>query len=151
MDLVFWENPTGNLPISVLPNGKKVLMDKSQDLAGFQYGRRQHVTVVKDLDTVAFVVLGDKGTNQTGRHTEQYRMWRDLVINACGGQCVICGRDSSICHHVKRWSKYPDLRYEPSNGVVLCKRHHALVDLLFLNRWQIRLVAWLYHLKGEQK
>ena len=46
MSLIFYKNLNGDLPISTLPNRKKVLLDKSQELDGFEYGIEQQVTIV---------------------------------------------------------------------------------------------------------
>jgi len=154
MSLIFYKNLNGGLLISTLPNRKKVLLDKSQELDGFEYGIEQQVTIVKELPKVAFAYLGetDKTTNnQIGRRSEQYQAWREAVINKYNGQCYFCGAYSTVCHHIKSWANHPDARYDPENGVVLCQRHHAWADLLMPNRWQLRLIAWLYRVKRRRE
>lgn len=29
-------------------------------------------------------------------------------------------------HHIRPWSEFPHLRYDPDNGITLCRRHHEL-------------------------
>lgn len=31
-----------------------------------------------------------------------------------------------VVHHIRPWAKNPELRYDPDNGITICKKHHAL-------------------------
>ena len=43
-----------------------------------------------------------------------------------GYKCQICGSQKDLCgHHIKERAKYPELAYEVSNIVTLCKSCHA--------------------------
>lgn len=62
----------------------------------------------------------------------QYRDWRTLVFTRDSYTCQSCGDDRGgnlQCHHIKAWANYPDLRYEVSNGVTLCRDCHERVHL----------------------
>lgn len=63
------------------------------------------------------------------RHTADYRHWRESVFNRDGFTCQICGQVGGTlnAHHIKQFAYYPDLRYDPKNGVTLCKRCHIEV------------------------
>lgn len=55
----------------------------------------------------------------------EYKAWRTAVIKRDGGTCVLCSAKRSLSvHHIHRWIEHPELRYEPQNGVTLCKRCH---------------------------
>lgn len=39
--------------------------------------------------------------------------------------CQVCGKNKNlVVHHLYAFKKYKELRYEPNNGIVLCKKHH---------------------------
>lgn len=58
------------------------------------------------------------------RWSKEYRRWRNAVLRRDNHTCVQCGatRETTIIQtdHIKPWSKYPELRYELSNGRTLC-------------------------------
>ena len=60
----------------------------------------------------------------------KYREFHKKVIRRDGAICQWpnCGsRKQPRVHHIRTWAKYPSLRYEPGNGIVLCKRHHDAI------------------------
>ena len=93
-------------------------------------------------------LLGDKNPNWKGgvsksdRGGERYSWWRNSVKRRDNYICQICGADGKErcdkCHakpqmhadHIKPWAKYPELRYELSNGRTLCSGcHYKLAKL----------------------
>lgn len=68
------------------------------------------------------------------RHDGQYKHWSALVKARDKNKCQLaddtCDMDFRIVHHIKPWAKYPKLRYEISNGIVLCKNHHPRTYLM---------------------
>ena len=57
----------------------------------------------------------------------QYVKWRSAIRRRDGRKC--CWPDCKErrflnTHHIKRWADYPHLRYDVSNGITLCKKHH---------------------------
>lgn len=40
--------------------------------------------------------------------------------------CSECKPNKLHCHHIRGWAKFPHLRYDPNNGILLCKTHHSL-------------------------
>lgn len=60
----------------------------------------------------------------------EYIKWRSDVFSRDNWTCQTCGIRGVYleAHHIKGWSKFPELRYETSNGVCLCKECHKLTD-----------------------
>lgn len=60
----------------------------------------------------------------------QYKKWRREVRkrdkNTC--QWPHCGSNKKLqAHHICRWSDFPGLRYNTSNGITLCRYHHDFI------------------------
>lgn len=61
---------------------------------------------------------------QRERTHARYRKWRNTVVER-DGKCDICGSTKKLeAHHIKKYEPYPELRYELSNGITLCKNCH---------------------------
>ncbi|MEO9028091.1 MAG: HNH endonuclease signature motif containing protein [Ktedonobacteraceae bacterium] len=69
-----------------------------------------------------------KKADQRPKHNGDYKYkdWRTAVFQRDEYTCRDCGpRGGQIqAHHIKSWSKYPDLRYVVSNGRTLCISCH---------------------------
>jgi 5-methylcytosine-specific restriction endonuclease McrA len=60
--------------------------------------------------------------------TPQYQNFRFAVFNRDKHTCQKCKYHGPKlhAHHIKAWAEYPELRYDPSNGITLCHDcHHA--------------------------
>jgi len=67
--------------------------------------------------------------NNSIRRRKIYKEWRKMVYERDNYTCQICGIRGIELHanHIKKFSDYPDLRFEINNGITLCKRCHQLV------------------------
>ena len=57
----------------------------------------------------------------------RYRNWRMEVFARDNFKCRIADENCNgmlQAHHILRWSEYPELRYQPNNGIALCQAHH---------------------------
>lgn len=58
----------------------------------------------------------------------QYAKWRSSVYKRDKYICQMCGKTTQLnAHHIKMWAFYPELRFEVSNGITLCKYCHKTV------------------------
>lgn len=52
--------------------------------------------------------------------------WVRAVKDRDGWKCTECGSEEQLeAHHIKPWKRYPELRYELSNGATLCHSCHV--------------------------
>lgn len=72
---------------------------------------------------------GITSENHIRRNRMEYTQWRETVFTRDGFKCKIANADcvhEVHAHHILRFSEYPELRYQVSNGITLCKNHHPL-------------------------
>lgn len=73
------------------------------------------------------------GTYGTERHRDmgrqEYKEWRTSVFERDLYTCTTCKLTGIYleAHHIKSWSKHPELRYDLDNGLTLCKPCHDLI------------------------
>lgn len=75
---------------------------------------------------------------QDHRKTDEYKAWRASVFERDRFKCQICGRVGGVlnAHHIKEFSKYPELRYEVNNGITLCEDCHKNLHRKKVQNWQ---------------
>ena len=60
----------------------------------------------------------------------QYKQWRLLVYQRDNFKCQWpgCNMTKKLnAHHIQRWADNPGLRFNPLNGITLCKNHHKMI------------------------
>lgn len=64
--------------------------------------------------------------NHRIRESSSYKHWRKAVFEKGNYTCQICGQHGGClnAHHIKPFSIYPELRFEVSNGITLCRQCH---------------------------
>lgn len=61
------------------------------------------------------------------RNSDEYKDWRNSVFERDGWICQKCnGKVKDLnAHHIKSFSEFPELRFDPSNGVTYCEGCHT--------------------------
>ncbi len=68
--------------------------------------------------------------NSRNWDSPEYKAWRKSVRRRDKNRCQMpgCGsRKKTYCHHIQPWANAPLLRYEVSNGILLCYNCHKMV------------------------
>ena len=75
--------------------------------------------------------IPDRSLVKKGRYVDSYRdgpssTWRKDVFKRDKYTCQYCGvvGGKLNAHHIKEWAKYPEYRYDISNGLTLCVNCH---------------------------
>jgi len=73
---------------------------------------------------------GVRTETQLIRGSVQYRQWRKAVFKRDNYTCQFCGARGVQLNadHVKRFSDYPELRFDLDNGRTLCEPCHKTTD-----------------------
>lgn len=67
--------------------------------------------------------------NDRVRHSWKYKIWKKAVLARDGYKCVQCGGLKNLhVDHIKEFAFYPELRFEISNGRVLCFECHRKTE-----------------------
>jgi len=74
---------------------------------------------------------GVTSPNMLIRRSERMKQWRIAVFVRDQYTCFFCGviGGNLHAHHIKSFSKFPELRFELNNGITLCKICHRKVHL----------------------
>lgn len=70
-----------------------------------------------------------KGGKTKLRLATKYKEWRKEILENDNFVCQICKKRGGKlhAHHLKKWNKYPKLRFDIHNGITICKEcHHRL-------------------------
>lgn len=69
--------------------------------------------------------------NEVGRNVDilQYNHWRNIIIKRDSYKCSLCSKTKRLeFHHKRAWKDYPEQRYDPDNGVILCHACHIKTE-----------------------
>ncbi len=72
---------------------------------------------------------GKAQRNLNDRRKPEYLEWRDAVFKRDNYTCQKCGDNTGgnlRAHHIEPFAKYPELRFDVTNGVTLCHTCHEL-------------------------
>ncbi len=93
------------------------------------YGKRHPPEIMERISGVNHVFWkgGVTSINRKLRKSREFKEWRTKVFEFDNYTCWICETRGSIKlhpHHLKRFSDYPELRFNISNGLTLCEFCH---------------------------
>lgn len=92
---------------------------------------------------------GVTAKNEQDRKSKKYKQWRKFVFERDNWTCVLCNRNGGDMNadHIKKFSDYPELRFDVSNGRTLCVACHKKVT----SQQQTELNNKIDHETGNKK
>ena len=125
-----------------IPRTQEVKDKLSKMLTGRKLTEEHREKVIKSLKHMT----GEKSSNWKGgitpvnaliRHSLKMKEWRKQVFRRDNYTCQSCGvrngngkRVYLEAHHINPFAKFPELRFELSNGLTLCRLCHDLTKKL---------------------
>lgn len=71
---------------------------------------------------------GITGEDQTLRSRIEFKNWSKTVFKINDKKCAKCGsKKDLVAHHKKSFKKYVSLRYDSSNGIIVCRKCHIKI------------------------
>lgn len=75
--------------------------------------------------------LSDEEHRDQGRCSIKYRIWREQLLERAARKCEKCSSTNRLhAHHLECFYKHPELRYDISNGQILCQSCHSKLHKL---------------------
>ena len=63
---------------------------------------------------------------QNERNNFESQAWRRKIWNRDKGRCRVCNATTEMeAHHIKPFGKYPEIRWDINNGILLCHECHS--------------------------
>ena len=63
---------------------------------------------------------------QDERNNPESNIWRKKIWKRDGGKCRLCDSKKELeAHHIMTFGKYPLLRWDENNGILLCHKCHS--------------------------
>lgn len=102
-----------NYPINPARDKKRGMLMMGSKNRFWKGGRMQNYTEIERI-----------------RRSAEYRQWRKAVYKRDDYTCQMCGQWGGKLNadHIKRFSDYPELRFEINNGRTLCVECHRQTD-----------------------
>lgn len=74
---------------------------------------------------------GVSGRHESIRKSYKYGEWRKCVYENWGWGCAWCGERATssniVAHHIMLFSKFPEQRFNPQNGITMCRSCHLIL------------------------
>ena len=109
---------------------REVKKGKGNGLTGKKHSKetRKKMSEVRKGSKSHFWKGGINSINDTIRKGIEYRLWRSDVFERDKYLCQMPDCDKTErylnAHHIKKFADYPELRFDISNGITLCKKCH---------------------------
>lgn len=89
---------------------------------------------------------GVASENQIQRKSKEYQKWRKAVFQREKYTCNVCKHHGKglEAHHRKHWAHRPEIRFDVSNGITLCKKCHRII-----HQWSKRLAEEYEDLRSQ--
>ena len=82
--------------------------------------------------------------SQDWRKTRDYRIWRATVIRR-DKVCDVCGSNKSRqAHHKNSGSYFPEDRFDPDNGITICRKCHTNYHTNYHRSFRIKCTEYDY-------
>lgn len=80
-----------------------------------------------------FIDLKITDENKKERRSSKFLIWRKFVFGRDNYTCQKCGKRGGKLHphHIMNFAKHKELRYDPENGITLCKNCHFDFHLIY--------------------
>ncbi len=90
---------------------------------------RTHRSVMQKGENSHLWQGGKTSASSLIRGSLSYAIWRDFIYSRDDYTCAICLKRGGrlAAHHIKKFSKYPELRLEVNNGITLCWECHTKI------------------------
>lgn len=81
--------------------------------------------------------VNDEEHPNQDRSRLEYKIWKEKVKDLRGNKCKECSSTERLhCHHLLNFKDFPEKRFEPENGELLCIRCHTRHHRLATNNQQ---------------